>query len=63
MVTIYSNHVYNPPYLSLLINGLIVDLNLQEDSTKVSIEIGVWIQLLWKQGSKKCGLCLSHSVI
>lgn len=46
MVTIYSNHVYNPPYLSLLINGLIVDLNLQEDSTKVSIEIGVWIQLL-----------------
>lgn len=43
MVTIYSNHVYNPSYLSHLVNGLIVDLNLREDSTKVTIEIGVWI--------------------
>lgn len=46
MVTIYFNHVSNPPYLSLLVTGLIVDLNLRENSTKVAIEIGVWIQLL-----------------
>lgn len=46
MVTIYFNHVNNPPYLSLLVNGLIVDLNRREDRIEVTVEIGVWVQLL-----------------
>lgn len=58
MVTLYSNHVYNPaslpltpglwPYCGLKLSeerarGNIS--NLREHCTKVTIEIGVWIQL------------------